>query len=208
MVIYPLLVSGEEIVVPETEIVEEVSTSTESVVNIVKDISAEISTSSSEVVPETIVVTEQVIESPIAEDENTPTIEGVHTEIIQNDMSQRAFRLTARTVKNIDTQELQEGAISWSFIPESIDIQDTTALYQYALDHYFGFTNDPSNILIDDNNIIPNERVRIIIFDWNCSSQSCDSINDIQSVIFLSDDVVNYRRSAMDTDMLLTHVEL
>lgn len=121
-------------------------------------------------------------------------VNNVKAEIELNDFGQRVFSLLSAPLQHLSNADIAAGWVSWSFVPADIAPDDEAAIKQYVLDKSFGFTNDPNNSLIDDNNFIDDEPVRLVIFSWNCLTEGCDTLDDMSELKFVSAELENYHR--------------
>lgn len=131
-------------------------------------------------------------------------IKGVRAGMIVTKQGQSGFRIIADDVLNISDNDLKRGNISWVFLPESIDINDTLLMRKYALDNHYGFSNNFNDVLIDDGSTIPDQPSRIAIFGWNCSTEDCDTIGEMGDIIFMSEKSENIL--LMDGEQYITSI--
>jgi len=131
-------------------------------------------------------------------------VNAVRAEVISNSDAQRAFRLTADNLEYIPADQLTAGWVSWALVPENVEINDFLAMRRYAFDHFFGFTNNPENVLIDDGQFIPDKPARVVIFSWKCKTKVCDSVDDIPALAFISQEAVNYHTAPINNGLTLT----
>ena len=128
----------------------------------------------------------------------------VNVTSVSGSYGQHGIVVRAGTVSGISPDDIRQGWVSWSFVPSSIDAHDASAVQHYVFGHYFGFTNDPSDVLLDDGTVIPDTPSRIAIFSWICKTDSCDTESDISPIQFLSQKAFNYHRIATGTRVFLS----
>ena len=112
-------------------------------------------------------------------------------EITVNDKGQKALRLTG-TLNPAMQEKLKKGLVSWAFINKDFNVTDMSAVKNEIINNYFGFRNDPEDLLIDADGMIKDDQQRIVLFDWECVTETCDNTEDIGNLFFVASSAYNF----------------
>lgn len=121
-------------------------------------------------------------------------IAGLKAIVKTNDMGQRGFVVLADSLSGIENADISAGLVSWAFLPDSVNEKDNRAVRLHVFNNFFPFTNNPDDLLIDDQHFVDDASVRIAVVAWDCKTESCDSIEEMSDPLFVSKERGNFHK--------------